>query len=101
MVLIHTGYSNQTGSVHRLLGHPWVATVGRHSYSLYLWHVVPFLLLAEAPAPKPLLGLVAVASAIVLTVLSYRYLERPFLRPRGDVLSPSRRRLTPSPAPRA
>jgi peptidoglycan/LPS O-acetylase OafA/YrhL len=41
-----------------------------------------------------------VTAAIALTVLSYRYLERPFLRPRGDVLSPARR-LTPSAAPRA
>lgn len=85
---------------HRLLGHPWLATVGRHSYSLYLWHVVPFLLLEDAPGPKPLLGLVAVASAVGLTVLSYRYLERPFLRPRSDVLGPARQ-LTPTPAPRA
>ncbi|GAA4376421.1 acyltransferase [Nocardioides caricicola] len=100
VVLIHTGYGGQHGPVHRLLGHPWLATVGRHSYSLYLWHVVPFLLLEEAPGPKPLLGLVAVASAVALTVLSYRYLERPFLRPRGDVLSPARA-VTPTPAPRA
>lgn len=99
VVLIHTGYGGQHGPVHRLLGHPWLATVGRHSYSLYLWHIVPFLLLAEAPAPKPLLGLVAVAAAVALTVLSYRYLERPFLRPRGDVLSPGG--VTPIPAPRA
>jgi peptidoglycan/LPS O-acetylase OafA/YrhL len=88
VVLIHTGYSNQDGPVHRLLGHPWLATVGRYSYSLYLWHIVPFLLLADAPLSKPVLGLVAVASAIALTVLSYRFLEKPFLRARGDVLSP-------------
>ena len=91
VVLIHTGYSNQHGPVHRLLGHPWLATVGRYSYSLYLWHIVPFLLLEKAPGdvPKPLLGLVAVGAAVALTVLSYRYLERPFLRPRSDVLSQS------------
>lgn len=100
VVLIRTGYSSPGGAVPRLLGHRWSATVGRHSYSLYLWHVVPFLLLEDAPGPKPLLGLVAVAAAIALTALSYRYLERPFLRPRGDVLSPARS-LTRSAAPRA
>jgi peptidoglycan/LPS O-acetylase OafA/YrhL len=88
VVLIHTGYSNQDGPVHRLLGHPWLAAVGRYSYSLYLWHIVPFLVLQDAPLPKPVLGLVAVAAAIALTVLSYRFLEKPFLRARSDVLSP-------------
>jgi peptidoglycan/LPS O-acetylase OafA/YrhL len=84
-----------------------VAGVGRASYSLYLWHVVPFLLLADAPAPKPVLGMVAVGSAIALTWLSHRFLERPFLRPRSDVLSPRTTAppapptATPSPAPRA
>jgi peptidoglycan/LPS O-acetylase OafA/YrhL len=64
---------------------------------------VPFLLLADAPGglPKPLLGLVAVAAAVTLTVLSYRFLERPFLRPRGDVLSPAGRGAATSEAARA
>lgn len=88
VVLIHTGYSNADGPVHRLLGHPWTAAVGRYSYSLYLWHIVPFLLLADAPLSKPVAGLIAVAAALALTVLSYRFLEKPFLRARGDVLSP-------------
>ncbi|MEP9362041.1 acyltransferase [Nocardioides sp. CN2-186] len=90
VVLIHTGYGNPGGAVTRLLSHRWLASVGRYSYSLYLWHIVPFLLLQDAPGgvPKPVLGVVAVAAAITLTVLSYRFLERPFLRPRGDVLSP-------------
>ncbi|GAB3199873.1 hypothetical protein GCM10027062_17750 [Nocardioides hungaricus] len=100
VVLIHTGYRDRGGPVHRLLGHPWVAAVGRHSYSLYLWHIVPFLLLADAAAPKLLLGPLAVAMAVALTALSYHYLERPFLRTRSDVLtppepSPSRRWATP------
>ncbi|MFC7492779.1 MULTISPECIES: acyltransferase family protein [unclassified Nocardioides] len=98
VVLIRTGYAGGRGPVTRLLGHPWLATTGRHSYSLYLWHVVPFLLLEEAPGPKPLLGLAAVASAIGLTVLSYRYLERPFLRPRGDLLRPRTEPVRPTPA---
>lgn len=86
VVLIRSGYGDPGGPVQRLLGHRWVATVGRHSYSLYLWHIVPFLLLEDAAAPKLVLGPLAVAMAVVLTVLSYRYLERPFLRARSDVL---------------
>jgi peptidoglycan/LPS O-acetylase OafA/YrhL len=97
VVLIHHGYSNRAGSVHRLLSHPWLATVGRHSYSLYLWHLVPMLLLEKSgpDVPKPVLGLVVVMATLALTLASYRFLERPFLRPRSDVLrSPSRDHLS-------
>ena len=100
VVLIHSGYDVAAGPVHRLLAHPWLAAVGRSSYSLYLWHVVPFLLLQDAPAPKLVLGPVAVLSAVVLTWLSHRFLERPFMGGRSDVLSPAAA-VTPSPAPRA
>ncbi|HEY0948587.1 acyltransferase [Nocardioides sp.] len=89
VVLIHTGYASSEGPVHRLLGHRWMAAVGRHSYSLYLWHIVPFLLLQDVALPKPVLGLLAVTAAVAATVLSYRLLERPFLRPRSDVLRPA------------
>lgn len=99
VVLIRTGYSDRDSAVTRLLGHRFPAAVGRHSYSLYLWHIVPFLLLADAPASKLLLGPVAVAAAIVLTMLSYRYLERPFLRPRSDVLRPATVMRIPAPRP--
>ncbi len=93
VVLIVAGYSSAAGPVHRLLGHRWLATVGRCSYSLYLWHIVPMLLLEDSDAlPKPVLGLIAVTATVVLTVLSYRLLERPFLRPRSDVLRPARPR---------
>lgn len=103
VALIHTGYAGSTGPVQRLLAHPWIAAVGRHSYSLYLWHIVPFLLLEDAEQeiglPKPVLGLIAVTSAVALTMLSYRLLEKPFLRPRSDVLRPSRTgEVSPSPA---
>jgi peptidoglycan/LPS O-acetylase OafA/YrhL len=91
VVLIHVGYSNPGSPVHRLIGHPWLAMVGRASYSLYLWHIVPMLLLEKADLnlAKPVLGLIAVGATLVLTVLSYLLLEKPFLRPRSDVLRPS------------
>ena len=93
VVLIHTGRARhddgRAGVVHRLLGHPWPAAVGRYSYSLYLWHIVPFLLLERASGglPKPVLGLAAVSAAVCLTVLSHRLLERPFLRPHSTLLA--------------
>ena len=90
LTLIVAGYTSAAGPVHRLLGHRWLALVGRSSYSLYLWHIVPMLLLENSDAlPKPVLGLIAVTATLVLTVLSYRLLEKPFLRPRSDVLRPA------------
>ncbi len=70
--------------------------LGRTSYSLYLWHVVPFLALSEVTAlPKPVVGLVFLALTAVLTLASYRWLEKPFMRARSDVLMP--RRTAPAP----
>jgi peptidoglycan/LPS O-acetylase OafA/YrhL len=91
VVLIHGGYGNQGGPVQRLLAQPLLAAVGRHSYSLYLWHVVPMLVLEKTSLPlgKPVLGLLAVLATLGLTVLSYQLLERPFLRARSDVLRPA------------
>ena len=48
LTLIVAGYSSNGGPVHRLLGHRWLAMVGRCSYSLYLWHIVPMLLLEDS-----------------------------------------------------
>jgi peptidoglycan/LPS O-acetylase OafA/YrhL len=88
VVLIHAGYGAREGPVHRLLSHRLMAAVGRHSYSLYLWHIVPLLLLETAApdAPKLLLGVAVLLATLVLTVASYRMLERPFLRARSEVL---------------
>ncbi len=61
--------------------------LGERSYGLYLWHWPVFVLLAAAlPAvdrggPEAwLLGLGALAISLVLTALSYRYIEQPVRR---------------------
>jgi peptidoglycan/LPS O-acetylase OafA/YrhL len=92
VVLIYTGYSQSDGAVHRLLSHRWLAGIGRVSYSLYLWHIVPLLLLEKADLglSRPVLGVLTVIATAVLTALSYHFLEQPFLRPRSDVLQPGR-----------
>lgn len=88
VVLIRHGYAGSDGVVRRLLGRPWLTTVGRHSYSLYLWHILPMLLLEKwaGDVPRPVLGLAVVLATVCLTLMSYQLLERPFLRARSDVL---------------
>jgi len=62
--------------------------IGERSYSMYLLHVIPILLLAPLVASLAsgspwdmLLGLLALELAILLpaAALSYRFVERPFL----------------------
>jgi peptidoglycan/LPS O-acetylase OafA/YrhL len=89
-LLVHHAYAATGGPLHALLGHRLLAGLGRASYSLYLWHWLPVYLLDKdhVDLPTPVLGLIGVGAAAGLTWLSYVLLERPFLRPRGDVLQP-------------
>lgn len=91
-LLIHHAYAATGGPLHDLLGHRLVAGLGRASYSLYLWHWLPLYLLDkdEIDLPAPVLAVVGVGLVAVLTWLSHTLLEKPFLRPRGDVLLPHR-----------
>ena len=63
------------------LGAAPLAAFGRLSYSLYLWHW-PVLVLAryeEGPNGSFSTRLVALGLALLLSVLSWRYVERPFI----------------------
>jgi peptidoglycan/LPS O-acetylase OafA/YrhL len=65
---------------------------GRISYSLYLWHW-PLLVLLPDAAGHPLTipeRLCAIAAAVALSVLTYLFVEQPFLRQRILVARPVR-----------
>ena len=64
----------------RVLSFRPLAAIGIVSYGLYLWHFPIFMLLGPNPA--------ALVLAVLVTILSYRYVERPFLR-RKRVTSPA------------
>lgn len=75
--------------VQRLLGWRPVAVLGLASYSLYLWHLVAI----ETIGPRlvddvsmPVLYALVITATGTTTWLSYRYLERPFLRNRSSSL---------------
>jgi peptidoglycan/LPS O-acetylase OafA/YrhL len=65
--------------------------LGTRSYAIYLWHV-PLIALGEARGwPQWLAALVGVPTAIIVSGVSYRWVERPFLRLKA--------RLHPRPTP--
>jgi peptidoglycan/LPS O-acetylase OafA/YrhL len=73
----------RAGPVVRALEWRWLALLGVASYSLYLWHLPILESLGQAGwAPTTFLGLLAVTLALSIpaSVLSYRFIEVPFLR---------------------
>lgn len=63
------------------LAHPGLVALGRISYGLYIWHVAALHVMAPLPWPWRLVLGFALTAAVA--ALSYRYLERPFLRLKG------------------
>lgn len=64
----------------RVLEVRWLQWLGQRSYGLYIWHVpVLSVLLIEDASPVTILA-VYVPASLALTVLSWRFVEQPFLR---------------------
>ena len=80
--------------VARLLALPPVRFVGLISYSLYLWHwpAIVFMKLHRYPAPASAWDIaLALAAAVALAALTWRFVERPFRYRPG--IEPRRNRL--------
>ena len=88
-LLIHAGTGTQAPAVSRMLTGRAFVWLGDRSYSLYLWHWPVLLLggafgLAERPA-----GIAAlIGIAILLAVVSYHWIERPFWKGRFSTAPP-------------
>jgi hypothetical protein len=63
----------------KLLAHPAMVTIGKRSYSLYLWHWPVFSLVDYRfyAASEPILLALKITITLVLTMLSYNFVERP------------------------
>lgn len=64
--------------------------VGLRTYGIYLWHVIPLVLLlplisGSSGIPKLLLGLIASALGVLAGIGSFHFIERPFLAMKSRV----------------
>jgi peptidoglycan/LPS O-acetylase OafA/YrhL len=58
--------------------------LGRRSYAIYLWHFPLIVLFRDAVGASALNGLLMIGLSIAFAELSWRVVERPFVRRRSD-----------------
>lgn len=74
--------------VHRFLSLPLLTGIGLISYSLYLWHqpLFAFARIRSLTEPTPVLMTSLTVAAVLLAVLSWRFVETPFRTGRIRIL---------------
>jgi peptidoglycan/LPS O-acetylase OafA/YrhL len=72
------------GAGFRPLEARWLVWCGQRSYGMYLWHVPLMALLVTTDLLIPARLAIYVVCTFALTVLSWRYIETPFLRLKGS-----------------
>ena len=66
----------------------WLVRIGQISYGLYLWHAIPAGLLEQRTLAGDVVAMVAVvAGSIGLALISERWIEKPFRKPRQAPVS--------------
>lgn len=77
-----------TGATFKLLENKWVNGLGKISYGLYMYHTIMILLVLNlfgrysngAVVYSMFLWMISLLATILVSSLSYRFLEKPFLR---------------------
>ncbi|MFG1401628.1 acyltransferase family protein [Xanthobacter sediminis] len=82
LFVLWAGAEGRVTAAGRVLALAPLAFVGLISYSLYLWHwpILVFLRLQNGPHLSPVQVAGAVAAAVALATLSWRFVENPFRR---------------------
>jgi peptidoglycan/LPS O-acetylase OafA/YrhL len=72
----------QAWGVNKFLERKWLTFIGRISYGLYLWHFVVFTFLSKHffVGPRVMRISVGLLSTFAITLLSWFFIEKPFLR---------------------
>ena len=81
-VIMHV-VSAPNGAMARALGSNWLVEVGKRSYGIYLYHLPIFMTfdhLIENGMNSDIANILKVALTVIVSWLSYKYLETPFLR---------------------
>lgn len=79
VVLVAILFSGRNTIVNRLLNQPVITWVGRLSYSLYVWHLVPLPFLAGLLSSKEEVAVARIVLSFGFAALSYYCLEQPLL----------------------
>jgi len=91
IVVAHVAYDSR-GSLSRVLSSRPLVWIGQRSYGIYLWNLPLVAIVAYTPLADNVQLVVKLALTFAIPALSYRYLEKPFLRLKD--------RFEPGPAPR-
>lgn len=74
---------NGNSAIGRFMSIPFLVYTGKRSYGLYLWHMVPFVIVPSfgyGPVPFILRAIILFAMTFGLAELSWRFVETPFLK---------------------
>jgi peptidoglycan/LPS O-acetylase OafA/YrhL len=86
--MLSAGFIAGAAGLAPLLSWRPLVRIGQISYGMYLWHAIPVGLFAERTVAH---DIVAMASVVVITIglalISERWIERPFRRPRNAPVS--------------
>ena len=75
------GATTETGPFGQILTAPAIAWTGKRSYGICLWHI-PIIIAVEEQMqflPQLLRAMTALALTVLVSALSYRWIERPFV----------------------
>jgi peptidoglycan/LPS O-acetylase OafA/YrhL len=77
--------ATETNPIRKVLQFSWLVKLGRLSYALYLWHypvyhvIDIFLDATQSPVRWPVKLIVGGSISLLITIISYRYIEMPIL----------------------